>query len=444
MRIAIVGTGYVGLVSAACFAEIGHAVTAVDRDARRIGRISEGEMPIYEPGLAALVAANTSAGRLVFTQDLDAAVAGADVVLIAVGTPSRRGDGHADLSYVEAAAGEIARAATGPLVVVTKSTVPVGTGDTVARILSETRPNLGFSVVSNPEFLREGAAIEDFMRPDRIVIGAETDDAHKVMTELYAPLGGVRLVQTDRRSAELIKYGANAFLAMKISFVNEMADLAERTGADIADIALGLGLDSRIGPKFLSPGPGFSGSCFPKDTLALARMGQEHGAPQRLVEATVAINDARKQSMAERIVAACGGVSGKTIGVLGLTFKPGTDDMREAPALDILDALKKAGGQLRATDPQGMAAAAPLLPHVEMMGDAYSVAQGADALVLITEWPEFAGLDWARVAGAMRGRTVIDLRNALDPSVVASHGLIWHGIGRPSQTPPDALSEAAE
>lgn len=444
MRVAIVGTGYVGLVSAACLAALGHSVTAVDRDSARISRLAAGDMPIFEPGLAELVRENAGNGRLVFSQDLGGAVAGAEIVLIAVGTPSRRGDGHADLTFVEAAAVAIARAATGPLVVVTKSTVPVGTGDSVARILAETRPELGFSVVSNPEFLREGAAIEDFMQPDRIVIGTADEAARMVMETLYAPLGRAHILHTDRRSAELIKYGSNAFLAMKLSFINEMADLSESTGANIADIARGLGLDARIGAKFLSPGPGFGGSCFPKDLLALARMGQENAAPQRLVAATIGVNEARKTAMAQRIIARCGGVAGKTIGVLGLTFKPGTDDMREAPSLQIISALQAAGATIRATDPQGTALASALLPDVTMARDAYETADDADALVLITEWPDFGNLDWARIAAGMRGDLVFDLRNALDGAVLAAQGLAWHGIGLPPALPGAPLSEAAE
>lgn len=444
MRICVIGSGYVGLVSAACFAELGHDVVAVDRDAERIARLVGGIVPIYEPGLEDMVRRHGASGRLCFATDLDSAVAQAEVVFIAVGTPSRRGGGHADLTYVHAAAEAIARAVSGFTVVVTKSTVPVGTGDAVEAIVAETNPEADICVVSNPEFLREGAAIEDFLHPERIVVGANDPRGRAVMEKIYAPLGADRLLLTDRRSAELLKYAANAFLAMKISFINEMADLCERTGADVDEVARGLGLDSRIGPKFLNPGPGFGGSCFPKDTLALARMGQEHGAPQRLVETTVAVNDARKDAMAARVVSACGGsVRGKTVALLGLTFKPGTDDLRESPALTIAAALQSAGARVVAYDPQGLAGAIEALPDLVPAPDALAAARGADALVLATEWPEFLTLDPDQLASVMKAAVVVDLRNAFDAPRFARAGFAYSGIGhRPLA--PAAHSEAAE
>ncbi|HLB98183.1 MAG TPA: UDP-glucose/GDP-mannose dehydrogenase family protein, partial [Acetobacteraceae bacterium] len=419
MRIAMIGGGYVGLVSGACFAEFGTEVTVVETDPGKLAALAEGRMPIYEPGLDQLVATNVKAGRLSFAAELAAAVHGAEAVFIAVGTPTRRGDGHADLSYVYAAAEQVARALTDYTVIVTKSTVPVGTGRRIAEIVRAARPDLDFDVASNPEFLREGNAIGDFMRPDRVVIGTESERARDVMRVLYRPLYLIEapIVFTGIETAELTKYAANAFLAMKVTFINEMADLCEKAGADVHDVARGIGLDGRIGRKFLHPGPGFGGSCFPKDTLALMRIAQDAGAPTRLVETVVAVNDARKAGMAMRVVAACGGsVRGKTIGVLGLTFKPETDDMRDSPAIPIVSRLVEDGATVRAFDPEGMEQARPLLPGaVVYCRDALDAAAGADALVLITEWNEFRALSPARLREAMRGQVMVDLRNVYDP-----------------------------
>ena len=434
MKIAMIGTGYVGLVSGACFAEFGPHVTCVDVDAAKIARLLQGEMPIYEPGLDALVARGIASGRLSFTTDLAHAVAEADAVFIAVGTPSRRGDGHADLRYVEAAAVDIAKALTGYTVVVTKSTVPVGTGRRVAEILREQNPQAEFDVASNPEFLREGSAIGDFMRPDRVVIGAETDRAREVMQALYRPLYLMEtpVVMTTLETAELTKYAANAFLATKITFINEMADLCEKVGANVQDVARGMGLDGRIGKKFLHAGPGYGGSCFPKDTIALVRTAQEYGSPARLVEAVVQVNDTRKGAMASRVIAACGGsVRGKTVGVLGVAFKPNTDDMREAPSLAIVPALQDAGASVRAYDPAAMHEAAALLPGVHWCTDAYDAAQGADVLVIITEWNEFRALDLDRVGAAMRTRILVDLRNVYRAEDARAQGFHYASIGRP-------------
>ena len=434
MKIAMIGTGYVGLVSGACFAEFGPHVTCVDVDAAKIARLLQGEMPIYEPGLDALVAKGIASGRLSFTTDLAHAVAEADAVFIAVGTPSRRGDGHADLRYVEAAAVDIAKALTGYTVVVTKSTVPVGTGRRVAEILREQNPQADFDVASNPEFLREGSAIGDFMRPDRVVIGAETDRAREVMQALYRPLYLMEtpVVMTTLETAELTKYAANAFLATKITFINEMADLCEKVGANVQDVARGMGLDGRIGKKFLHAGPGYGGSCFPKDTIALVRTAQEYGSPARLVEAVVQVNDTRKGAMASRVIAACGGsVRGKTVGVLGVAFKPNTDDMREAPSLAIVPALQDAGASVRAYDPAAMHEAAALLPGVHWCTDAYDAAQGADVLVIITEWNEFRALDLDRVGAAMRTRILVDLRNVYRAEDARAQGFHYASIGRP-------------
>ena len=433
MRVAMIGTGYVGLVSGACFADFGHVVTCIDRDAGKIERLERGVMPIYEPGLDVLVARNVEAGRLSFATDARAAVAGADAVFIAVGTPSRRGDGHADLSYVHAAAAEIAGHVEGFTVVVTKSTVPVGTGDEVERIIREARPGAEVAVVSNPEFLREGAAIEDFKRPDRVVIGTSDERAREVMRELYRPLNlnESPILFTGRRTSELIKYAANAFLAMKITFINEMADLCEAVGADVQQVARGIGLDNRIGSKFLHAGPGYGGSCFPKDTLALVRTAADAGAPSRLIETTVAVNDARKRAMADRVAGAVGGgLEGKTVGVLGLTFKPNTDDMRDSPALDIVPALIAQGARVQAYDPEGMTEAAHLLPGVAFKTGAYAVAEGADALVILTEWDQFRALDLDRVRGLMRQPVVVDLRNVYKPDEMARRGFRHHGVGR--------------
>ena len=434
MRIALIGGGYVGLVSGACFAEFGSEVSVVETDKQKLSALREGRMPIYEPGLDRLVTENVAAGRLTFGDDLAAALVGAEAVFIAVGTPTRRGDGHADLSYVYAAAEQVARALTGYAVIVTKSTVPVGTSRRIAEIMRSTRPDLDFDVASNPEFLREGSAIADFMRPDRVVIGAETDRAREVLRRLYRPLYLIEapIVFTGIETAELTKYAANAFLAMKVTFINEIADLCERAGADVHDLARGMGLDGRIGRKFLHPGPGFGGSCFPKDTTALMRIAQDHGTPSRLVEAVVTVNEARKAGMAARIIAACGGsVRGRTIGVLGLTFKPETDDMREAPSLPIVARLIGDGATVRAFDPEGMEQARPLLPEgVIYCRDALHAAEDADALVVITEWNEFRALDPARLSTAMRGRVLVDLRNIYEPSAMREAGFEYHSIGR--------------
>ena len=435
MKIAMIGVGYVGLVSGACFSEFGVTVACIDKDAERIARLRGGEIPIFEPGLDDLVARNAGAGRLTFASDLAAAVAGADAVFIAVGTPSRRGDGHADLTYVYAAAREIAHALTGYAVVVTKSTVPVGTGREVARIIHEANPKAEFDVVSNPEFLREGSAINDFMRPDRIVIGAESERARELMRQLYRPLYLIEtpILFTGLETAELIKYAANAFLATKITFINEIADVCEAVGADVHDVARGIGLDGRIGRKFLHPGPGFGGSCFPKDTQALARTAEQVGAPMRIVETVVAVNDARKRKMAQRIRVACGGsVAGKTLAVLGLTFKPNTDDMREAPSLVILPALQHDGATIRVFDPEGMDEARELMPELTYCKDAYEAMTGADALVILTEWNEFRSLNLKRMRECLRQPVVVDLRNVYGPGDMSAAGFIYHGIGRPS------------
>ena len=438
MRIAMIGGGYVGLVSSACFAEFGTDVTVVETDPTKLAALSDGRMPIYEPGLEQLVASNVKAGRLAFTGDLPAALHEAEAVFIAVGTPTRRGDGHADLSYVYAAAEQVARALPGPTVIVTKSTVPVGTGRRIAEIVRAARPDLDFDVASNPEFLREGNAIGDFMRPDRVVIGTESERAREVMRRLYRPLYLIEapIVFTGIETAELTKYAANAFLAMKVTFINEMADLCEKAGADVHDVARGIGLDGRIGRKFLHPGPGFGGSCFPKDTLALMRIAQDAGAPTRLVETVVAVNDARKAGMAMRVVAACGGsVRGKTIGVLGLTFKPETDDMRDAPAIPIVSRLIEDGATVRAFDPEGMDQARQVLPGaVVYCRDALDAAAGADALVLITEWNEFRALSPTRLREVMRGKVLVDLRNVYDPVAMRQSGFTYLGIGRPEGT----------
>jgi UDPglucose 6-dehydrogenase len=438
MRIAVIGTGYVGLVSGACFSEFGVSVVCVDKEEAKIAQLRRGEMPIYEPGLEALVAANVAAGRLSFTTELKAAVDGADAVFIAVGTPSRRGDGHADLSYVFAAAAEIGRALTGYTVVVTKSTVPVGTGRQVAAILGRVCPSDNFDVVSNPEFLREGSAIEDFMRPDRIVIGTDSERAQTVMRQLYRPLYLIEtpMLFTDIETAELIKYAANAFLATKITFINEIADLCERVGADVQDVAKGIGLDGRIGRKFLHAGPGFGGSCFPKDCRALVRTAHEAEAALSIVETVVEVNDARKRRMADKIIAACGGtLIDKTVAVLGLTFKPNTDDMRDAPSLEVLPRLAAAGAAIRAFDPEGMVEARKLLPDLVYCNDAYETMTGADALVLLTEWNEFRALDLARVRRLLVNPLVIDLRNIYQPQEMAAAGLRYVSVGRPRQTP---------
>jgi UDPglucose 6-dehydrogenase len=446
MRIAVVGTGYVGLVSGAGFSEFGWSVTCVDQDAAKIARLQRGEIPIFEPGLEALVAANAAAGRLCFTTDLAAAVAAADAVFIAVGTPSRRGDGHADLSYVFAATEAIGRALTGYAVVVTKSTVPVGTGREVARILRRTLPDDGFDVAANPEFLREGSAIGDFMRPDRVVIGADSERARAVMRQLYRPLYLLEtpLLFTDIETAELIKYAANAFLATKISFINEIADLCEALGADVQDVARGIGLDGRIGRKFLHAGPGFGGSCFPKDCKALVRTAGDAAADLQIVETVLRVNEARKSRMADKIAAACGGnLAGKTLAVLGLTFKPNTDDMRDSPSLVILPRLMAAGARLQVFDPEGMAEAQKLMPDLVYCRDAYRTMKGADALVLLTEWNEFRGLDLGRVKRLLARPLVIDLRNIYQPQEMAAAGLSYVSIGRPEHRVPTSLEVLA-
>jgi len=433
MKIAMIGTGYVGLVSGACFAEFGSSVVCVDLDATKVDRLRLGEIPIYEPGLDELVASGIKSGRLSFTTNLAEAVDGADAVFIAVGTPSRRGDGHADLRFVEAATADIARALTGYAVVVTKSTVPVGTGRRVEQIIRETNPDAQFDVASNPEFLREGSAIGDFMRPDRVVIGAESDRAQLVMRELYRPLylAETPIVMTTLETAELTKYAANAFLATKITFINEIADLCEKVGANVQDVARGMGLDSRIGKKFLHAGPGYGGSCFPKDTLALVRTAQEYGSPARLVETVVQVNDTRKGAMAGRVLQACGGtVRGKTVAVLGVAFKPNTDDMRAAPSLAIVPALQDAGASVRAYDPAAMGEASSMLPGVQWCTDAYDTATGADVLVLITEWNEFRALDLSRLADIMKTKVMVDLRNVYRPADVRAAGFTYASIGR--------------
>ncbi len=434
MQIAMIGTGYVGLVSGACFSEFGHDVVCVDKDAAKIAALRSGEVPIFEPGIEPLVARNVAEGRLSFSTDLAAAVHGADAVFIAVGTPSRRGNGHADLAYVHAAAAEIGAALNGYTVIVTKSTVPVGTSREVARILREARPDAEFDVASNPEFLREGAAIGDFMRPDRVVIGTGSERAREVLGRVYRPLYLIEtpIIFTEPETAELIKYAANAFLATKITFINEMADLCEKVGADVHDVARGIGLDGRIGRKFLHAGPGYGGSCFPKDTLALVRTAEQAGAPTRIVESVIAVNDARKKQMAAKIVEHCGGsVAGKTIAVLGLTFKPNTNDMRDAPSLDILPALIEAGAAVRAYDPEGLDEAKKLLDGVVWCEGAYEALEGADALVIITEWNAFRALDLARVKELMKAPVMVDLRNIYDPREMAAAGFDYTGIGRP-------------
>ena len=432
MRIAVIGTGYVGLVSGACFADFGHVVTCVDKDASKIEALRRGSIPIFEPGLDDLVAKNVQQARLFFETEAGPAVRAADAVFIAVGTPSRRGDGYADLSYVYEAAREIAQELQGYTVVVTKSTVPVGTGDEVERIIREARPDADCSVVSNPEFLREGAAIEDFKHPDRIVIGTSDERAKKMMAEVYRPLflNQAPLLITSRVSAELTKYAANAFLAVKITFINEIADLCEQVGADVQEIARGIGSDRRIGPKFLHAGPGYGGSCFPKDTLALIKTAQDHAAPLRIVETVAAINDQRKRAMARKVIAACGGsVRGKTIAILGLTFKPNTDDMREAPSIAIVRGLQDAGARVRAYDPVGMAPARDLLDGVVFAEDAYACAEGAHALVLVTEWEAFRALDLGRIRNLLATPVLVDLRNVYRAEDVRREGLSYTGVG---------------
>jgi len=434
MRIAMIGTGYVGLVSGACFADFGHQVTCVDKDADKIAALRKGEIPIFEPGLDALVASNVKARRLDFTTDLVAPVAAADAVFIAVGTPSRRGAGHADLSYVYAAAREIAMAVSGFTVVVTKSTVPVGTGDEVERRICEANASAEVVVASNPEFLREGAAIRDFKFPDRIVIGTEDERARRVLSEIYRPLSlnQAPLMFTARRTAELIKYAANAFLATKITFINEIADLSEKVGANVQEVARGIGLDNRIGTKFLHAGPGFGGSCFPKDTRALIKIAQDHDVQLRIVEAVLGVNDIRKRAMARKVSAAVGGsLRGKTVAVLGLTFKPDTDDMREAPSIPLVTGLLDLGAKVRAHDPVGMEQARRELPDIEYCDDPYTCARGADALVIVTEWVQFRALDLERLKAQMARPIMIDLRNIYRPEEMATYGFAYESVGRP-------------
>ncbi|NIJ41648.1 UDPglucose 6-dehydrogenase [Parvibaculum indicum] len=435
MRVAMIGTGYVGLVSGACFADFGHTVVCVDKDPEKIAMLERGEIPIYEPGLDVLVNGNRFANRLIFTTNLAEAVAEADAVFIAVGTPTRRGDGHADLSYVYAAAEEIGRALTGFTVVVTKSTVPVGTADEVEAIIRKTVPEADYAVASNPEFLREGAAIDDFKRPDRVVIGVEDERARDVLRSLYRPLflNETPIVFTNRRTAELTKYAANAFLATKITFINEIADICEKTGANVQDVARGIGLDKRIGSKFLHAGPGYGGSCFPKDTLALVRTAEQHGAPTRIVESVVSVNEARKLRMVEKIEEACGGsVKDKTIAVFGLTFKPETDDMRDAPSLAIVPELLRKGATVRAHDPQGIEEAKRLLPDTVLYTETpYEAAQDADAAVIVTEWNQYRALDFGHLSKLMKQRILIDLRNIYSRTEMEDSGFAYYSVGRP-------------
>jgi UDPglucose 6-dehydrogenase len=434
MKIAMIGTGYVGLVSGVCFSDFGHEVVCVDKDPKKIEMLEAGKVPIYEPGLDEVMARNVAAGRLSFTVDLKAAVAGADAVFIAVGTPTRRGDGHADLTYVMAAAEEIGAALTGYAVIVTKSTVPVGTNKQVMRTIRKAHPDVEFDVASNPEFLREGAAIDDFMRPDRVVVGVQSERAREVMADVYRPLflRDLPIVFTDLESAEMIKYAANAFLATKITFINEIAGLCERVGADVKDVARGMGLDGRIGNKFLHAGPGYGGSCFPKDTRALARIGQDHAVPMQITEAVIKVNEEIKRRMIDRIVDLCDGtVNGKTVAVLGVTFKPNTDDMREAPSLTIIPALVGGGAKVKVVDPQGRREGEALLPGVKWMEDAYQAAQGAHVLVILTEWNEFRALDLARIAKKMATPQMADLRNIYSAKDAKKAGFTTYvGVGR--------------
>src|SRR5580693_7236266 len=437
MRIAMIGTGYVGLVSGACFADFGHQVTCVDKDGEKIAALRRGEIPIFEPGLDALVDSNVKAGRLDFTTELATPVAEADAVFIAVGTPSRRGDGHADLSYVHAAAREIATALDGFTVVVTKSTVPVGTGDEVERLIHEANPSADVVVASNPEFLREGAAIRDFKFPDRIVVGTSDERGRKVLGDIYRPLSlnQAPLMFTERRTAELIKYAANAFLATKITFINEIADLAEKVGADVQEVARGIGLDNRIGPKFLHAGPGFGGSCFPKDTRALVKIALDHDVHLRIVEAVLAVNDNRKRAMARKVSAVAGNLRGKTVAVLGLTFKPDTDDMREAPSIPLVTGLLDLGAKVRAHDPVGMEQARRELPDIEYSDDPYACARGADALVIVTEWVQFRALDLERLKREMAQPVVVDLRNIYRREDMVALGFTYESVGRGALEP---------
>ena len=433
MKIAMVGAGYVGLVSGACLADFGHEVTCVDKDPAKIASLLDGVMPIYEPGLAALVSSNVQAGRLAFTTDIAEAMEGAEAIFIAVGTPSRRGDGHADLTFVHEVAREIGEHLSAPATIVTKSTVPVGTGDQVEQIIRDSGTKVRFAVVSNPEFLREGAAIGDFKRPDRIVIGAEDEFGRQVMSEVYRPLflNKAPILFTGRRTAELIKYAANAFLATKITFINEIADLCEKAGADVQDVSRGIGLDNRIGPKFLHAGPGYGGSCFPKDTLALLKTAEDFGSPTRIVEAVVKVNDSRKRAMGRKVVEALGGEGrGKRVALLGLTFKPNTDDMRDAPSIAIAQALIDAGAEVTAYDPEGMEQARPLMPEVMMAGSPYAAIEGADAVVLVTEWDAFRALDLKRIKQLAKAPLLVDLRNVYEPAEIREAGFTYVSVGR--------------
>lgn len=434
MKITMIGTGYVGLVSGVCFSDFGHDVTCVDKDPHKIETLNRGEVPIYEPGLSALMARNVEAGRLSFTTDLAAAVDGAEAIFIAVGTPTRRGDGHADLTYVMAAAEEVARALTGYAVIVTKSTVPVGTNRKLRQVIAKARPEAAFDVASNPEFLREGAAIDDFMKPDRVVVGVQTERAGEVMAELYRPLflRDFPIITTDLESAEMIKYAANAFLATKITFINEIAALCERVGADVKEVSKGIGLDGRIGNKFLHAGPGYGGSCFPKDAQALARIGQEHAAPQSIVETVIRVNDAVKARMIEKLRDLCdGSFNGKTIAVLGVTFKPNTDDMRDAPSLTIVPALVGGGAKVRVVDPQGKREGEALLPGVTWTDTPYKAAQNADLVVILTEWNEFRALDLKKLAKDMKTPRMGDLRNIYSAADAEAAGFASYvSIGR--------------
>lgn len=434
MKIAVVGVGYVGLVSGVCLAEVGHQVVCVDLDAKKIERLNQNDVPIYEPGLSEMVATNRAANKLHFTTDLRAALADADAAFIAVGTPSRDGDGHADLSQIYAAAHAIAEKAEAPLVVINKSTVPVGTGDEVADIFNLNRPDLKFDIVSNPEFLREGAAIKDFMQPDRIVIGVESDHAKAVMAQIYAPFAqkGDPILYVNRRTSELTKYAANSFLALKLAYINEIAELCEVVGADIKGVSRGIGLDPRIGEKFLNAGPGYGGSCFPKDTLALTKTAKDSGSPVRIVDTVIEVNTARKKAMADKIISAVGGdASGKTIAVLGLAFKPNTDDMRDAPSLDIIPALTAKGATVKAYDPEAMHEAKELMPDISYTGTPWDAIEGADALVIITEWHQFRALDMKRVKESLAGNVVVDLRNIYEPEDMQKRGFSYVSIGRP-------------
>jgi UDPglucose 6-dehydrogenase len=435
MRVAMIGTGYVGLVSGVCFADFGHQVVCVDKDPAKIDVLNNGGVPIYEPGLESLVAKNVEAGRLTFTTDTQQAVHDADAVFIAVGTPSRRGDGFADLSYVYAAVEEIANYMDGYTVVVTKSTVPVGTGDEVEAILRKHAPHGDFDVVSNPEFLREGAAITDFKHPDRVVVGTDSERARELMRSLYRPLyiNETPMVFTTRRTSELIKYAGNAFLAMKITFINEMAELCEKVGANVQEVSKGIGLDGRIGKKFLHAGPGYGGSCFPKDTLAIMRTAQEAGAPLKIIETVVEVNEERKQKMADKIIAACGGdIQNKTVAILGLAFKPNTDDMRASPSIPIINTLVKKGAHVKAYDPEAMGEAVPLLPKITYCDDAYACLEDADVLVIVTEWDQFRALDFERVRTLLKSPNLVDLRNIYDPTYMQELGFTYTSIGRPT------------